>query len=379
MKRKMFNKNYILTVAAAVLFYTASFMLNSVSGQYSTQLGADKTMAGIVTAAFTVSSFLARPFRGLYTDKKGRKQVLSAGGLLCLAAAAVLVFTESIFFLIAARVLFGCGYSGFTTAGGTMVCDVSDKDSLADAISFYGVTNVLSQAVAPGLALWLYGKSFRILAVVECGVLIAVIITGRLIKYDEIRFINRNKKFELYEKSALPSACVIFFFACAIASVYAFVPMMTEERGISGTGWFFAVSAAGLLVSRLFNSAFCRKYGKNTVFYAGAALFATGFAVLIFAPNLLLLLVAAALYGTGAGFVHPVLNTSAVSGCTAEKRGLATGTFMMSQDLGMTAGALAWGYIGEKAGFRPAYAAVTFAAAVMAVVYFILLHKENKR
>ena len=52
---------------------------------------------------------------------------------------------------------------------------------------------------------------------------------------------------------------------------------------------------------------------------------------------------------------------------------------MMSQDLGMTAGALAWGYIGEKAGFRPVYAAVTFAAAVMAVVYFILLHKENKR
>lgn len=376
MNKSLFSKNYILVVSAAALFYIASFMLNSVSGRYSLEIGADKTVSGIVTSAFTLSSFFTRCMWGYITDKKGRKAVFITGGILCLISGVLLIFTKNVWLLFAARAVFGGGYSAFTTAGGTIVCDISGEEQIGKAISFYGITNVLSQAAAPAVALWLFDFGFIWVAAAVCGLVSLAVLGGIFIKYDESEYINQNLKFKIYEKTAMPAAFVIFFFAMATASVYSFVPIMARERQLSGEGFFFALSAAGLLFSRIFNTKFCEKFGKNKVYYIGNILFMAGFAMLGFSYSTAFLLVCAAVYGTGAGFVHPVVNTAAVQYCKPEKRGLATGTFMMSQDLGMTIGALLWGIISENIGFTAVYITVAASAAVMMAVFKKLLSEK---
>ena len=371
MDKSLFSKNYIVVTASATLFYIASFMLNSVSGKYTLQLGADKFMAGVITCAFTLASFFTRPVWGWICDKKSRKIIFMTGAVLCFAASVLLVFTRQLWLLFTARIIFGAGYSAVTTAGGTIVCDVVPEKSLNKAIAFYGVTNVLSQAVAPAAALWLYRYGFGFMSVALAAITAIVVISGLFIRYKEDECVNPQLKFRIYEKSALPAAYTIVFFAVATASVYSFVPIMTQERNIPHSGWFFALSAAGLMVSRVFNARFCEKAGEKKVFYTGAVLFSMGFSILAFSHSLLILLISAAVYGTGAGFVHPVVNTQAVKKCSPQDRGLATGTFMMSQDLGMTAGAVAWGIISENLGFTAVY--ITAAALGLCMMY--VFHK----
>ncbi len=365
----MFTKNYILVVLSAALFYIASFMLNSVSGRYTLRLGADKFMAGVVTCVFTLSSFFTRPLWGWICDRKSRKFIFITGASLCLLSSVMLIFTAQILLLLAARAIFGSGYSALTTAGGTIVCDVVEEEQLAKAISYYGITNVLSQAVAPAAALWLYNMGFPVLAVVATAVTAVVAVCGLFITYNQSDYVNPDQKFRMYEKTTLPAAATIIFFAMATASVYSFVPIMAQEREIGAVGWFFAVSATGLMISRVFNTRFCEKAGEKKVFYTGAVLFATGFAVVAFSYNIFILIVAGLVYGLGAGFVHPVVNTRAVKRCSPADRGLATGTFMMSQDLGMTIGAVAWGVISEKAGFTAVYIIVALLAVCMMYVF----------
>ena len=136
---------------------------------------------------------------------------------------------------------------------------------------------------------------------------------------------------------------------------------------------FFMVSAAGLMLCRVFNTSFTGKLGRKKVFYLGAVLFCAGFMALAFSYNIWLLAMAAVAYGAGAGFVHPVVNTRAVADCRPRDRGLATGTFMMSQDLGMTAGAVRWGIFSEKTGFGVMYLSVTVISAIMMYVFHKIL------
>ena len=370
---KLFNKNYIFTVISATLFYTASFMLNTVSARYSLQLGADKTVAGFVAAVFTLASFFTRPVWGYITDKKGRKRVYNAGGLLCLASTAILLFCNNVILLFVSRIIYGAGYSALTTAGGTIICDIVPEKQLSKAISLYGITNVLSQAVAPAAALWLFDKGFIWVAVTAAVIEIGVLVAALFVKYSEEQYINPDISFRIIEKTALPAAYTIVFFAVSTASINSFIPVMAQERGINGDKWFFVLSALFLLLSRFINTKVTDRYGKVNVFCKADILYTIAFALIAFTYDTLLLLLASVMYGLGAGFIHPIVNTAAVSRCGNEKRGLATGTFMMSQDLGMTIGAAAWGVISETIGFTAVYLMVAALLLVMLYVFRSIL------
>lgn len=369
MENKLFNKNYIFTVISATLFYTASFMLNTVSARHSIRIGASKTVAGFVAATFTLSSFFTRPLWGYVTDRKGRKLVYNTGGLFCLAASLILLFCNNILLLFVSRILFGTGYSALTTAGGTIICDVVPEKQLSKAVSLYGITNVRSQAVAPAVALWLYDYGFVWVAVAVSVTMLLVLIAAMFVKYEENRFINPEITFSILEKSALPAAFTIFFFAMSTASVNSFIPVMAQERQLAGDAWFFIISALLLLAARFVNTKLIQNFGNKKVFYAADFLYIAAFVRIAFAYSPFMLFAGAALYGVGAGFIHPIVNTAAVSRCAPEKRGLATGTFMMSQDLGMTIGAAVWGFLSESTGFTAVYLAVAVLLIIMLIVF----------
>ena len=370
MNRDLFSKNYILTVVAATLFYTTAFMLNSVCARYSMDIGGSKTMSGFVVCCFTLSSFFTRPLWGWITDRYSRRLVCIGGGVLCTAATALLLMWGTLPVLMLSRIVFGCGYSALTTAAATVVCDIAPKDDLQQAISVYGITNVRSQAVAPALALWLYDYNFKYLIIVVLVVAVFVPAIFMFVRYNEKEYISSDKKFETYEKTALPAAYTIVFFALSVSAINSFIPVFAREKGIQGDVYMTQKRKNILLMTtRLINTKITAILGSNKVFYAGDIIYISSFVILSFTANLLFLLLAAALYGAGAGFIHPVVNTAAVKKCSRDRRGLATGTFMMSQDLGMTVGAVSWGFISEKLGFSAVYITVSILLLVMMYVF----------
>ena len=358
MNSKLLSKNYVFTIISATLFYTSSFMINTVCARFVTDIGKSQSVAGIITAVFTLASFFVRPLWGWLTDKWGRKAVYFAGGVFSLIAYGLLWIDNSILLLMFSRFLAGTGYSAFTTAGGTIVCDVVPKENLQQGIAVYGITNVLSQAVAPVVALWLYNIDF--ISVVLCAAVIncLVLLFALPIKYEEKSFILSDCKFCIYNKSALPAAYTIIFFAMATASINSFIPVFAKQQGLTADSWFFLISAVFLLISRLCNKKLVSFIGENKTFYLGDVVYISAFIILVMCKSNLLILIAACFYCCGAGLIHPIVNTAAVKDSNKAGRGTATSTFMMSQDLGMAIGAFIWGLISQNISFSMVYISV---------------------
>ena len=369
MNKSLLSKNYILTVVSATFFYISAFMLNTVVVRFITDNGHSSTLAGVVASAFTLASFATRPVWGWLCDKKGRKIIYLSGASLCTAAVTLLFVNAGIFMLTVSRVLLGIGYSALTTAGGTMVCDISPKEKLQQGIAIYGVTNVLSQAVAPVAALWLYKIDFIWVVVASAVGCAVVTFTVLFVKYNENDVIDTERQFSFCYKPSLPAAYTIIFFAMATSSVNSFIPLLAQQRLLTADSLFFVVSALFLLITRLLNKKLVSKFGNISLFYIGGIIYIASFAILSVAHRNIFLLVSASLYGTGAGFIHPVVNTAAVKDCSSADRGLATGTFMMSQDLGMAVGAFLWGTISNSAGFTAVYITVVILLLVMMYIF----------
>ena len=369
MNTKLLSKNYVLIAISATLFYTACFMINTVTVRFVTDSGGSKSLAGVVAAVFTLASFFTRPLWGWLTDKNGRKIIYLLGGGFCLLANGLLWFSTSVAMLLVARVLSGVGYSALTTAGGTIVCDVVPKDKLQQGIAVYGVTNVLSQAVAPVMAIWLYKIDFICVVLSALIICVLVIFIAIFIKYKENKFINKNQKFRIYTASALPAAYTIIFFAMATASINSFIPVFAQQKNLSADSWFFLVSALFLLFARLLNKKLVSLLGDKKLFYVGDIVYISAFIILIFCSNNFWLLMSAVVYGCGAGLIHPIVNTAAVKNSTQSQRGGATSTFMMSQDLGMTIGSFLWGTVSENIGFEMVYSFVAILLLVMMYIF----------
>lgn len=368
MNKKLFSRNYIFIVLSATLFYTTTLMINSVCSSYITSIGETKTVAGIIACAFTFASFFTRPIWGYISDKKSRKWVYIIGAFFSIFSTIIIIFLPKMIMLLVSRILFGIGYSAVTTSGGTVVCDVSGKENMSKAIAFYGIANVLSQVVAPGFALWLLDLGFNFIGWVSLVFVSFSLIIFLFVKYDEKKFVSNKTKFQIFEKKALPASYTILFFAIATASVYSFIPVFAKEKNIGKAGYFYAISALFLLISRLINNKIKNRFGGSKIFIFGTIMFLSGFLSLSFTESIWLFLFAAMLYGIGSGFIHPIVNTAAVQTSTDQKRAIATSTFMMSQDLGMAIGAALWGFLSEKAGFQIMYLS---AASTVIIMYFI--------
>ncbi len=377
MTERLFDKKYILILISGTAFYVSSFMINSVCGKYCISLDRSKTAGGIVTGTFTLTSFLFRPLWGYLTDGKGRRKILFAGLVLCLLSTGILFAAESVMMLIIARGVFGRGYSAFTTRSATIVCDICNDDILQQGIAIYGITGVISQAVAPVIALGLYEISFKLVAAVVCGLVIFSLIAGFFIRYDDGLYLKENIKFSLAEKKALPAAFVIFFFARTTASVYSFVPIMAEEKEIKFIPAFYMLSAFVLLIIRIFNGKVSGMLTNKTIFYIGVTALFTGYIFMAFSNDIIFLLISGVFYGIGCGLVHPVINTAAVKTSKKENRGLATGTFMMGQDAGMTVGAALWGTVAERLDFTAVYISVAVCVLLMYTVFKTILAKNS--
>lgn len=377
MEEKLLSKNYVLTTLSAGFFYTAAFMLSTVSARYALEMGASRAVSGAIAGIFTFSSFFTRPLWGMSADRRGRKFVYMSGRGVCIAGCAAAYMAHSVLILLVSRRLFGIGYSAVTTAGGAMVCDEAPPGKLAKAIALYGATGVAAQAAAPALSLRLFDVGYFMVAGVSGRMIGAAMASVAAVKYSR-QTKSSEKKLRLYEKSALPRAAVILFFAASVSGIYAFIPIYSRENNMGSRGVFFMVSSAALLALRLANGAVCRFLGEKTAFAAGAVLLAASFLTLAFGKSTVFFYISSVMYGAGGGIVHPVVNTRAVSNASPSRRALATATFMMGQDLGGGLGSLALGYVSGRMGFFAMYIAAAVFTAVMAVLYFRLFDAREK-
>ena len=389
---RLWNANYCKVMAANFLLFGAFYLFTPLLPIYlSEHFGATKDVIGMALSGFSLTALLCRPFSGFFVDSFPRKRVLMVFFLLFtvffvgyLTAGTLLMFTL-------VRTLHGGPFGSLTVANSTVAIDVLPSSRRTEGIGYYGLSNNLAMALAPtvGVSIYRFTSSFELLfwiALLMAVLGMAVDATVRL----PHREVVKNKaplsldRFFLLRGWLLGANMVAFGYSFGVLSSYLAI-YSKESLGITGgTGTYFMLLAAGLMMSRLQGARSLRQ-GKLTSNAAHGMLFSlVGYTLFILMPMLARWSVvshqwaialgyygSALLIGLGNGHLWPAFQNMTISVATNNQRGTANSTLLISWDIGMGLGMLGGGVVAEYLGYDAAFWGVVAVNAAGVLTYFL--------
>lgn len=377
---KIWTRDFILIVLSNFFVFLGFQMTLPTIPLFVEQLGGNDQLIGMVVGIFTFSALLLRPFAGHALESKGRRFVYLFGLAIFVFSVASFGFVPSLFFLFIIRILQGVGWGFSTTASGTIATDLIPVRRRGEGMGYYGLSSNLALALGPTLALSLTGVlSFKTIFTI-CAILgVIAFFLSSTIHYKQVNPETApHKKWDLYEKTALPPSILLFFLTVTFGGIASFLPLYTAQKGIEGIQWYFLLYAFALLLSRTFAGKIYDKKGHKAIFIPGAILVLLSMLMLSWLPNSLILYIAAILYGFGFGAVQPALQAWSVKDAPSHRRGMANATFFSFFDLGVGVGAMAFGQIGHWYGYNTIY--LTAAASVLfSIMTYLIIVLNNRR
>ncbi len=387
---RLWNRNYCKVMAANFMLFFAFYVLTPLLPLYlSEHFGATKDVIGLVLSGYTITALISRPFSGYIVDSFPRKTVL----MVCFAAFAIFfagyIAASTLLMFTVVRTLHGAPFGALTVANSTVGIDVLPSSRRTEGIGYYGLSNNLAMALAPTIGIWLYQLtgSFELLFWVALAVAFAGwwIDATVKIKPQKTGGLEGHARFSLDRFFLLRGwllgvNMVAFGFCFGVLSNYLAI-YGKETLGITGgTGTYFLICSAGLMLSRLQGSRALRKGLLTHNAGEGMVISLVGYTLFILMPTLFPHNEAAImtgyygsalLIGLGNGHMWPAFQNMTINVAHNNQRGTANSTILVSWDTGMGLGVLLGGIIAEHLGYGAAFWAVAAVNAAGVALFFL--------
>ena len=395
---RLWNKNYCKVMAANFSLFFAFYVLTPRRPLYlSEHFGATKDVIGLVLSGYTITALVFRPFSGYFVDSFPRKTVL----MVCFAAFSIFfagyLATSTLLLFTIVRTLHGGPFGALTVANSTVAIDVLPSSRRTEGIGYYGLSNNLAMALAPtiGIVIYRFTHSFELLfwiaLVIACtGWFIDSTVTlpmkeatPQLSDKEERKNVLSLDRFFLIRGWLLGINMIAFGFCFGVLSNYLAI-YGKEQLGITGgTGAFFMLCSAGLMLSRLQGGKTLRQGRLTGNAGNGMVISLVGYTIFILFPaisewlmssNTWLTLIGyygcALLIGLGNGHMWPAFQNMTICVGRNNQRGTANSTILVSWDIGMGLGILLGGVIAEHLGYSAAFWTVVVINALGVATFF---------
>ncbi len=383
-KAQLFTCDFLLIIAVCGLGRIGNHMQSVTVPLYMQSIGFTATVAGFMTTIYTISSLVLRPFTGVLLDRLGRWPIVTMGTALFAITSALFPMSKILWLLVFIRILQGIGFSTHATAINTMGTDVLPESRLSEGIGYMGLTNSLSTAVAPALALMMmesFGYQEAFLTIFLIAAVASVLCF--FIRYEKKKPIRHAPEqitwANLFERKSLFPSVLIMLMAGANVALGTFLATYAGAVGIEGVGIFFTVNAIAMTIARLLGGKLTQWIGKQTMMILGFVGCFLGFLLIYVARSQLLLWLSATLYGFGYGMVYPLLNAMAVVNAAPTRRGAANATFLMLMDLGIGLGSFMWGIAIDWLGVQWLFLLCSFSVVIATGIYIMVVFYSKKR
>lgn len=381
-KPKIWTKDFILICIANFFVFLGFQMTLPTLPLFIKELGGSEQLIGIIVGVFTFSALLFRPYAGHALESKGRKFVYMFGLSIFVISVGSFAFVTSIAFLVIMRIVQGVGWGFSTTATGTIATDLIPPERRGEGMGYFGLSGNLALALGPTLGLALVGgisfSSFFLIC--AASGLLAVLLSSqiRYKKVEESPHKTTTLKFDIFEKTALQPAVLLFFITATFGGIASFLPLHAADKNIAGIESYFLIYALFLLISRTFSGRIYDLKGHAYVFLPGVVLIFTAMLLLAWLPSTAVLLIAAGLYGLGFGSIQPALQAWAVENAAQHRKGMANATFFSFFDLGVGIGAMTFGQLAYMFGYASIYVASACSVFLSFVLYIFLYVRTKK-
>lgn len=376
---RLWNSNYIKVWSANFMIFFSFMIVTPLLPLYlSEEFGADKDTIGLVLSGYTLAALIVRPFSGYLVDSFPRKVVLLASYFLFFVMFAGYLVAGTLALFAVIRTLHGGPMGAVTVANSTCAIDVLPSSRRAEGIGYYGLSNNVATSIAPTVGLLLYDYftgGYHLIFTIALAVAGIGFFINSLVHFSP-KDIVPNKAPLSFDRFFLVKgwreSIVVVCFASSYGVLATYLAIYGKEvLGMTaGSGLWFFILSAGLILSRLVGARSLRK-GKIAE-NASRGIFLSLFGYLLFAAvhNSVGFYGAAIIIGLGNGHLWPAMQTMFINMAHANQRGTANSTMLTSWDAGMGLGVIGGGCIAEYAGYTAAFWAAWGVNLLAVIIFF---------
>lgn len=380
----LWNSNYVKVWLANFMIFFSFMIVTPLLPLYLKDLyGADKDLIGFVLSGYTLTALLARPIAGYLVDSYPRKVVLLTCYFLFFALFAGYLVAGSLTLFAIVRTMHGAPMGSVTVANSTCAIDVLHPTRRAEGIGYYGLSNNLATSIAPtvGLLVYDYWHNYDILFCIAFAVAMTGFVINATVRFPTKEVVPNKSPLSLDRLFLLKGWALGINMVCVGLSYGVLVTYLAiygkEELGMtSGTGVWFAVLSAGLIMSRLIGARALRqgKVVKNVSH--GMLVSMVGYLLFAALKNPVGYYGAALIIGLGNGHIWPGVQTMFINLAPNNKRGTANSSQLTCWDIGMGLGVMTGGVMIEYFSYSSAF---WFALAVNAlgVAFFFMISRGH--
>ncbi len=383
-KERLWNGNFIfLIIISCVTGFGFNMIYTMVVDYSAVNLNASLSTAGVISGIFSIAALVIRPFAGAASDFYNKKMicVISTGVIALTALGYAIAPNIPSMFLV--RILHGAAFGVSSTVNIALVTFCIPKSRVAEGLGYYGLGQILAQAVGPGMGAAVqerygYRSLFLLIFVLTAIATVALC----FFRYREPAKAETGKTFlsalspkNLIATDVLMYAAIGSLFSFSNGMVNSFLKTFCESRGIPDYALFFTVSAFFLFFIRLSVGRIADKKGITGIVNFSLLASVVAMVFLGKSVSLLMLLVAAALKASGQGGGQVSLQAECMKKAGPSRSGVAASTFYIGSDIGQGVGPAIGGVISSAYGCETAF----FGTAVLLFVGFLIFNFYQKK
>ena len=384
-EKSIFTKDVVLVMAASFFFMFSNMYCNPLINGYAQDLGASSAFAGIIVGMMSIVAMFLRPIAGNLTDHFSKYRLSFIGGTLCFLGVLGYVITPNSGLLLLFRLVNGMGYVLCTVCMTTWLAYLVPIKHVGEAMSFYGLMNALAMACAPAVSINLYKVvGYRTAIIVSAISALMVVITVQFVgnRANPVikQPVDKNKKLhiKIIQRDAVPVALIVALFAIPYFATQADIVEYAEQRHLSiAVGAYFLIYAVVLLLSRLFlrNQFDTVRFQPWLILSTVATIFYL-IMLTVMKTNIEMGLAAAGM-AFGYGIIYSVCQSTAMMLAPDTERGLASSTFFLGLDIGMTLGPVIGGIIDSTLPVKYFYPVMLFIIPLIVIIFLANRKKLN--
>ncbi len=333
---------------------------------YIQVLGGGAVEIGAVMGLYSATGILFQPVIGPWVDTLGRKPFMVTGVALLLLSTLVALAAGALPWLAVVRLLQGLAFSAFFVANYSYVIDLVPPDRRGWALGIYGVSGLVSTALAPLAGeLIIRRLGFRPFFGLCAGLaLVAAALVASL--QESFRPAARPVRGWAWARAGLEDLlhrhmAVTVFFGLGTGVIFTFMPTFAESLGVTTLALFYTAYAGAAIAVRVLGGRLIDTRGRRAVIVPSmfAQMLATGLMAVLGlsvtpasrVPVLPALFLAGLVSGGAHGFLYPGLAALVADGAPEARRGAVVGAFSAVYLVGNAGGAFAFGYITHAVGY----------------------------
>lgn len=308
---------------------------------------------GLAVAAASPTALLLQPPAGRLGDRRGRRLLVVAGGLVMATTIVAYTLADSLAVLAAFRLVTGAGEALAFVGTATVINDLAPDERRGEAVSLYSLAVYGGLALGPLLGEAVLGDdAYDRVWLVAAAAAFAAAAIGLATPETRPAEAAEAPSGRLLHRAAVGPGLVLVVSVIGFAGFNAFVALYARDLGLDGAGLVFALFAAVVVTIRSVGRRIPDRIGPRRAAAYALVLLALGFAVIGTWATPAGLYAGTVLFACGQALAFPALMTLAVSGVPAAERSSVVGSFSAFADVGFALGAVTLGAVASVAGYR---------------------------